>query len=171
MGTSIDVDAQTMAYTLHDSEPTYGFGMVTSVDFQMTDDGLDANGEPIKFSFSGDDDVWVYVDGVLALDIGGTHDAITGTIDFSTGDVTLTADKYSKVGDKATDSDMSNPSEDCLAQTNLYEALGTTRIGFASQGSHTLTIYYMERGRGATNCLIKFNLPQRDTVSVTKEIT
>lgn len=171
MGTSADEDQQTTSYTLSDNTPTYGFGMVTSVDFQMTDDGKDADGNPIEFSFSGDDDVWVYVDGVLALDIGGTHDAITGTIDFSTGDVTLTAEKYGKVGDKATDSSLSNPSEDSLSQTNLYTALGTTLTGFASQGSHTLTIYYMDRGQGATNCLIRFNLPQRDTVSVTKEIS
>lgn len=171
MGTSADEDQQTTSYTLSDNKPTYGFGMVTSVDFQMTDDGKDAEGNPIEFSFSGDDDVWVYVDGVLALDIGGTHDAITGTIDFSTGDVTLTAEKYGKVGDKATDSSLSNPSEDSLSQTNLYTALGTTLTGFASQGSHKLTIYYMDRGQGATNCLIRFNLPQRDTVSVTKEIS
>lgn len=171
MGTSADEDQQTTSYTLSDNKPTYGFGMVTSVDFQMTDDGKDAEGNPIEFSFSGDDDVWVYVDGVLALDIGGTHDAITGTIDFSTGDVTLTAEKYGKVGDKATDSSLSNPSEDALSQTNLYTALGTTLTGFASQGSHKLTIYYMDRGQGATNCLIRFNLPQRDTVSVTKEIS
>lgn len=171
MGTSADEDQQTTSYTLSDNTPTYGFGMVTSVDFQMTDDGKDAGGNPIEFSFSGDDDVWVYVDGVLALDIGGTHDAITGTIDFSTGDVTLTAEKYGKVGDKATDSSLSNPSEDSLSQTNLYTALGTTLTGFASQGSHKLTIYYMDRGQGATNCLIRFNLPQRDTVSVTKEIS
>lgn len=171
MGTSADENQQTTSYTLSDNKPTYGFGMVTSVDFQMTDDGKDAEGNPIEFSFSGDDDVWVYVDGVLALDIGGTHDAITGTIDFSTGDVTLTAEKYGKVGDKATDSSLSNPSEDSLSQTNLYTALGTTLTGFASQGSHKLTIYYMDRGQGATNCLIRFNLPQRDTVSVTKEIS
>ena len=169
-GTSDNNDETTTAYTLYDGSATYGFGMVTSVDFQMTDDGKDANGNDIEFSFSGDDDVWVYVDGVLALDIGGTHDAITGTINFATGDVTLKADKYGKIGDKATDSTMSKPSVGSLSQTNLYTALGTTLTGFASQGSHTLTIYYMDRGQGATNCLIRFNLPQRDTVSVTKKI-
>lgn len=171
MGTSADQDQQTTAYTLSDSSPTYGFGMVTSVDFQMTDDGKDADGNPIEFSFSGDDDVWVYVDGVLALDIGGTHDAITGTIDFSTGNVTLTAEKYGKVGDKATDSSLSHPTDGTLSQGNLYTKLGTTLTGFASDGNHELTIYYMDRGRGATNCLIRFNLPQRDTVSVAKEIS
>lgn len=149
----------------------YGFGMVTSVNFQMTDNGKDANGNDITFEFSGDDDVWVYIDGVLALDIGGTHDAITGSINFATGDVILSS-PYGKVGDKATDEDMSEYASltETLSQTNLYEALGTTPTGFAAQGNHTLTIYYMDRGQGRTNCLIKFNLPQRDSVSVTKDI-
>lgn len=149
----------------------YGFGMVTTVDFQMTDTGKDANGKDITFEFAGDDDVWVYIDGVLALDIGGTHDAITGSINFATGDVILSS-PYGKVGDKAADEDMSkcNSLSSTLIQTNLYKALGTTLTGFAAQGNHTLTIYYMDRGQGRTNCLIKFNLPQRDSVSVTKDI-
>lgn len=149
----------------------YGFGMVTTVDFQMTDTGKDANGKDITFEFAGDDDVWVYIDGVLALDIGGTHDAITGSINFATGDVILSS-PYGKVGDKATDKNMSkcNSLSSTLSQTNLYGALGTTLTGFAAQGNHTLTIYYMDRGQGRTNCLIKFNLPQRDSVSVTKDI-
>ncbi|OUM19877.1 PA14 domain-containing protein [Butyricicoccus porcorum] len=149
----------------------YGFGMVTTVDFQMTDTGKDANGKDITFEFAGDDDVWVYIDGVLALDIGGTHDAITGSINFATGDVILSS-PYGKVGDKTTDKNMSkcNSLSSTLSQTNLYGALGTTRTGFAAQGNHTLTIYYMDRGQGRTNCLIKFNLPQRDSVSVTKDI-
>lgn len=149
----------------------YGFGMVTTVDFQMTDTGKDANGKDITFEFAGDDDVWVYIDGVLALDIGGTHDAITGSINFATGDVILSS-PYGKVGDKATDEDMSEYASltETLSQTNLYGALGTTLTGFAAQGNHTLTIYYMDRGQGRTNCLIKFNLPQRDSVSVTKDI-
>lgn len=149
----------------------YGFGMVTTVDFQMTDTGKDANGKDITFEFAGDDDVWVYIDGVLALDIGGTHNAITGSINFATGDVILSS-PYGKVGDKATDKNMSkcNSLSSTLSQTNLYGALGTTLTGFAAQGNHTLTIYYMDRGQGRTNCLIKFNLPQRDSVSVTKDI-
>ncbi len=169
-GTSESESDQITAYQLDDGNPTYGFGMVTTVNFQMTDDGNDENGNPIEFNFSGDDDVWVYVDGVLALDIGGTHDAITGTINFESGDVTLSAAKYGQVGDKATDPNMENPTSGTMNQGNLYKILGMTKTGFASQGNHTLTIYYMDRGRGATNCRINFNLPQRDTVSVTKTI-
>lgn len=162
------------AYTLSDDTATYGFGMVTQVPFQMTDNGKDADGDPIQFRFSGDDDVWVYIDDILVLDIGGTHDAITGTIDFSTGAVTLDALNYDYIGDKAThDVGENADSHDTstLNQTNLYTALGKSLIEFASEGQHTLTIYYMDRGRGKTNCLIEFNLPQRDSVSVAKEIS
>ena len=163
------------AYTLSDGEPTFGFGMVTQVPFQMTDNGKDADGDPIQFRFSGDDDVWVYIDDILVLDIGGTHDAITGTIDFSTGAVTLDALNYDYIGDKATHTISGDTADQydsaTLSQTNLYTALGKTLIEFASEGQHTLTIYYMDRGRGKTNCLIEFNLPQRDSVSVTKEIS
>lgn len=173
-------DDKVTSYAIDGSED-WGFGMVTSVNFQMTDDGLDANGNPITFEFSGDDDVWVYVDDTLVLDIGGTHDAVLGTINFKTGAVELTAPAYGEntddggktgmIGDMATDPGMENAQEGSMEQTNMYDALGTNLTGFASEGQHTLKIYYMERGQGRSNCLIKFNLPQRDTVSVTKEIT
>ncbi len=161
----------TTGYTTS-GDTAWGFGMVTSVDFQMTDDGKDEDGNAITFEFSGDDDVWVYIDGYLVLDIGGTHDAITGTIDFSTGDVELTAGSYGKIGDIAVTGSVSttDTSSSTLSQDNIYDVLGTTLTGFASSGNHTLTIYYMERGRGRSNCLIKFNLPQKDSVSVTKTI-
>lgn len=173
-------DDKVTSYAIDGSED-WGFGMVTSVNFQMTDDGLDANGNPITFEFSGDDDVWVYVDDTLVLDIGGTHDAVLGTINFKTGAVELTAPAYGgntdnggktgMIGDMATDPGMENAQEGSMEQTNMYDALGTNLTGFASDGQHTLKIYYMERGQGRSNCLIKFNLPQKDTVSVTKEIT
>ena len=162
---------KTSAYTV--TSPVYGFGMVTQVNFQMTDDGKSAlTGDPIEFRFTGDDDVWVYVDGVLALDLGGTHNAIRGVINFATGDVTLDAPKYEKIGDKNGNTDMSKTPSETLSQGNLYTTkLNTTLTGFAAQGNHTLTVYYMDRGQGGTNCGIKFNLPQKDTVSVTKQIT
>lgn len=159
-------DRKVSSYAINGTDD-FGFGMVTEVNFQMTDTGLDERGQPITFEFSGDDDVWVYIDDQLVLDIGGTHDAIKGTINFQTGQVELEAPAYDQIGDLAQD----NGTSDTLTQTNLYTSLGSTRTEFASQGQHTLKIYYMERGRGRSNCLIQFNLPQRDTVSVTKNIT
>ena len=181
--------ATTSAYRIN-GDTTYGFGMVTTVNFQMTDDGKiegqDGQREDIIFEFSGDDDVWVYVDGVLALDIGGTHDAIQGTINFATGDVTVRSEKYDKIRDKNEANKITRPnvtgselvdSESGIVsgsykQCNIYNTnkLNTTLTGFASQGTHTLTVYYMDRGQGLTNCQIRFNLPQRDSVSVTKNI-
>lgn len=155
-------------------DTTYGFGMVTTVNFQMTDDGKTdgKNGrEDIIFEFSGDDDVWVYVDGVLALDIGGTHDAIQGTINFATGEVTVRSEKYGKIRDKNVEGAGHDTTTGSYTQWDIYKKLGTTLTGFASKGNHTLTVYYMDRGRGLTNCQIRFNLPQRDSVSVTKEIS
>ena len=159
----------------------FSYGMVTEVPFQMTDDGKDANGEDITFEFCGDDDVWVYIDDILVLDIGGTHDAISGTINFADGTVKLDALNYEYIGDKAEHEGLGTSSQSLstcsihtdatLSQTNLYDALGTTLTGFAADGQHTLKIYYMERGKGKCNCLIKFNLPQKDSVSVTKNIS
>lgn len=177
-------------------EALFAFGMVTEVKFQMTDDGMSpVNGDHIKFHFAGDDDVWVYIDGVLALDIGGVHDRIDGDIDFGTGDVKVSApiSRLGIVGDRVNFETMDNrevvkeyDNEDntkyqktyddenekyvyYINQGNIYDKLGTTLTGFAAQGEHTLTIYYMERGEGKNNCFIQFNLPQSDTVEVTKK--
>ncbi len=161
-----------------DGSAEFGFGMMTSVNFKMTEDGqittTDSEGNDSKqdiiFDFAGDDDVWVYVDGKLALDIGGTHDAIHGTINFRTGDVTLDAPAYKKIADYTGLSTPKTSGSATLSQSNLYTGvLGTTLADFADGGMHTLTIYYMERGRGRSNCQIKFNLPQSDTVSVSKQ--
>lgn len=151
----------------------FGFGMVTSVNFTMTENGQieDTNGDlkDIIFEFAGDDDVWVYIDNTLVLDIGGTHDAITGTINFNSGAITLTAGAYSSIADLA--GTYTNVSGNTMSQGNLYsDKLNTNLDSFSSNGIHTLTIYYMERGRGRSNCKIKFNLPQTDTVNVTKEL-
>ncbi len=167
---------------------TWGFGMKLSVDFHMTEDGL-LNGDPdkpITFSFSGDDDVWVFIDGKLVMDIGGSHDAIQGKIDFSTGEVILRSQKYGRIRDK-------NPSgyghgndaaqygseitsigsilTNEMKQNNIYEKVFDQRISdFAADGVHTLTVYYMDRGKGRTNCAISFNLPQSDILTVEKDI-
>ncbi len=175
---------------------SWGFGMLMEVSFRITEDGtvVDQNGNenPIIFEFSGDDDVWVYIDGKLAIDIGGTHDAIQGQIDFQTGNVVIRSEKYGRVTDM---SGIYNQNSDFTDYT--YSPEGTSVIGhiyepnfytgkigeetadsvkeqrlatLADGQEHTLRIYYMERGRGRTNCYIRFNLPQTDTLTVEKEI-
>lgn len=133
-----------------DYTPKYHFGMNMAVNFYMTENGHvdgDKNKKPITFEFSGDDDVWVYVDGKLVLDIGGIHNKTEGSIDFSTGDT--------KVNGKAS--------------TNIYDILGDADKWRADTDKpHSLQVFYLERGEGASNCKIQFNLPQRDKIEVSK---
>jgi len=170
-------------------DAVWGFGMKLDVNFKMTDDGCldDEAKTPITFEFSGDDDIWVYIDGKLVLDIGGSHDAIQGVINFTDGSVIVRSDKYDRVRDKNTSgygwsdsgkydatqlSDVHSIITNQMYQKNLYtEVFNKTIEEFANDGqSHTLTVYYMDRGKGRTNSMIKFNLPQTDTITVNKEV-
>ncbi len=194
----------------------WGFGMQLEIRFKMTEDGT-LDGQPITFEFSGDDDVWVYIDDQLVLDIGGTHDAIQGKIDFSTGTVYVRSDKYTYIRDNnpsgygrdtslyslssvvnydpdggtnyiAYGSGLSHMSVTGMKdgstpvriyQKNLYsgDANGVAATAdlisaFAAggeNGEHVLKVFYMDRGRGKTNCKMTFNLPQTDKLVVEKE--
>lgn len=102
---------------------------------------------PVTFTFSGDDDAWVFVDGQLLLDIGGIHNAITGTINFKEGTATVNAG-----GDKNGSS---------LTKTFTLDP---------TIENHTLTMFYMERGRGSSNLKVTFNFPKSNSLNVTNEI-
>ena len=111
------------------------FGMSMSVDFSLPKDPkavVDTNGNPIIFEFSGDDDLWVFIDGKLAMDIGGIHQPTSGKINFQDGTVEVN-------GQAQTGFDFSN----------LYDGK-----------KHTLQVFYIERGGCDSNCMIKFNLTQ-----------
>ena len=115
------------------------FGMHLSVNFFMTTDGT-YNDEDCIFEFSGDDDVFVYLDDTLALDLGGIHGAVGGTINFADQVVTYNVkdgDSYREV-------------------TETFEELG---LSVNDNKTHTLSVFYVERGAGASNCKIKFNMP------------
>ena len=168
------------------SETNYHFGMRATVDFTMTPNGkltsADDSSEDITFEFSGDDDVWVFVDDTLILDLGGIHDSVTGTINFATGDVTYqrtnrtdgnankTSGIFEYVNGQAS-ATTSAGNKDAVPMGNIYTKLGTTLDTFAAQDTHTLTIFYLERGQGGSNCKIKFNLPQRDSLTVQKSVS
>lgn len=154
---------------------TYHFGMQAVIPFSMTANGkmnaTDENSDDIKFDFSGDDDVWVFVDGKLVLDIGGIHNEMAGTMNFATNEwkVLKSTDNTSNgtVGDM-NDQKMSGK----LFTTGSEKGvLGTDRKTFAATTSHTLTVFYLERGAGASNCKIRFNLPMEDSVSVKKIVS
>ena len=116
------------------------FGMSMSVDFSLPGNPKaveDSDGNPIVFEFSGDDDLWVFIDGKLAMDIGGIHQPTSGTINFQTGTVTVHG------------SEQMNNSTFTNRFPNLYDGK-----------KHTLQVFYIERGGCDSNCKIKFNLTQ-----------
>lgn len=143
-----------------DTTPTYHFGMTFSTEFFMTENGYidgDNTKDPISFEFSGDDDVWVFIDGKLVLDLGGIHDKVSGKLDFVNG----TSQVYYENVETGT-----TKTEDAK---DLWTLLGTTADEWRSSSTpHTLQVFYLERGKGASNCKIKFNLPQKNCVAVTK---
>ena len=142
-----------------DGNPTFHFGMDMSVKFYMPENGqiTTSNGskKDMTFEFSGDDDVWVFVDGKLVLDIGGIHDAIKGDINFNTGVATV----------------YKGQTNTGVTTTNIYTSnvLGTNWKNETNK-VHTLQVFYLERGKGESNCKIKFNLEIKDQLSVTKSL-
>ena len=153
-------------------DATYHFGMQAVIPFSMTSNGrlnADDNSTPITFDFSGDDDVWVFVDGKLVLDIGGIHNEMAGTMNFATNKWSVQRSEYNHATNEAV-GDMNGQTMDgrLFDDENGEGVLGTDRETFAATTSHTLTVFYLERGAGASNCKIKFNLPMEDSVSVKK---
>lgn len=157
--------------TGEDATADYFFGMQASIPFTMTSNGkidpTDEGSEDIVFEFSGDDDVWVFIDGVLVLDIGGVHNGMNGTINFARNTWSITA-----MVEGGTAEDVNNKS---LTGTlfNVDRSTGVLNTDletFAAKDEHTLTVFYLERGAGSSNCKIKFNLPIKDSVSVKKVV-
>lgn len=124
-------------YSRQGSYINYWFGIKSTIDFDLADApgpnsiNKDTNGKDLIFSFSGDDDVWVVVDGKLVLDIGGIHSAATGYINFTKG-------TYSVNGE--------------------IEKPLTNRDLSLEQGPHKLEFYYLERGASDSNCKVQFNI-------------
>ena len=134
------------------TKPDYHFGMTMSAKFIQPKDGKIKDNDMV-FEFSGDDDVWVYIDGVLVLDIGGIHNAASGSINFADGTATVgTTTKNLK-----TLFEEENKTEDFVSGENR----------FADYTMHTINFYYLERGAGDSNCKLKFNLPTVPDGSVT----
>lgn len=146
------------------SNPEYHFGMNMSIPFYINENGLDENEQPIKFEFSGDDDVWVFINGKLVLDLGGIHGAIDGSIDFSTGEVKYGFNKTNNV--KVIKAGQTSQTD---ATSTTLQQLGIDMAELA-KGENNLQIFYLERGAGESNCKIKFNLQQRDSLEVNKTL-
>ena len=167
----------------------YGFGTKLQMDFTLTDDGKvetkKADGTKgrtsIKFFFSGDDDVWVFIDGKLALDVGGAHGKVSGLLEFGKADeknnsVTAYVSKVKK-GGTSDKSDKDEKNVNPAVKTVTYNgepisfyAQGTTLNDLAKGQKHTLTMYYMERGMWESNMAVAFNFPDNNELQVQKEV-
>ena len=129
----------------------YSFGMNLGADFYMPKDGK-VNNQDMVFDFTGDDDVWVFIDGVLVLDLGGIHQALGGKINFHTGDITY--DKTQRYGNRP-----------AATITEAFANAGKTWDS-TSYETHQLRFFYLERGDGGSNCKISFNLPVKPSKAI-----
>ena len=165
----------------------YGFGTKLQMDFTLTDDGMvetekaDGTTEKtsIKFFFSGDDDVWVFIDGKLALDVGGAHGEVSGLLEFGEKEttegkknsVTAYVSKVKKGGTSTKGDQDGEPVKTVTynGETISFSAQGTT-LTFDKGQKHTLTMYYMERGMWESNMAVAFNFPDNNELQVQKEV-
>ena len=173
----------------------YGFGTKLQMDFTLTDDGMveadKADGRQkktnIKFFFSGDDDVWVFIDGKLALDVGGAHGKVSGLLEFGeTGDkksnsVTAYVSRVKKGGTSDNDKDETNGNRAVKTVTYNGEKISfyaestplvakDTPLVLDKGKKHTLTMYYMERGMWESNMAVAFNFPDNNELQVQKVV-
>lgn len=170
--------------TVGASQYNYGFGAKLQFDFTLTQDGnvvvgKDASGKdievPIKFFFSGDDDVWVYIDGKLVLDVGGAHGKASGLLEFGK-DNTVTPYVSSNKN-----TDTKDPMVYTTDAKNKTVYFNKTPIKFSKTTkqaiqlnseltTHTLTMFYMERGMWESNMAVAFNFPDSNELQVEKEV-
>ena len=167
----------------------YGFGTKLQMDFTLTDDGMvetekaDGTTEKtsIKFFFSGDDDVWVFIDGKLALDVGGAHGEVSGLLEFGETDdkksnsVTAYVSKVKTGGTSGNDQDEKNGNHAVKTVkyngNDIYFYAKNTNLEPLDKGKkHTLTMYYMERGMWESNMAVAFNFPDNNELQVQKEV-
>ena len=172
----------------------YGFGTKLQMDFTLTDDGMvkteKADGTEgktsIKFFFSGDDDVWVFIDGKLALDVGGAHGEVSGLLEFGKADeknnsVTAYVSRVKTGGTSDNDKDETNGNRAVKTVTYNGEKISfyaestplvekDTPLVLDKGKKHTLTMYYMERGMWESNMAVAFNFPDNNELQVQKVV-
>ena len=141
-------------------KPDYYYAMELEASFIQTPSGLDAWGHDIIYEFTGDDDFWLYVDGELVIDLGGIHSAVPGSVNFRTGQVNVNGvdttlrdlfyQNYKKRGH--TDAEAQAYVDGIFVQNSDGQWV------FKDNTGHTMRIFYMERGAGAANLHMRFNL-------------
>ena len=180
---TVKTDSKTgLTYNYEASQIDYWFGMTMEFSFYMPKDGK-LNGQDMIFSFSGDDDVWVFIDNTLVLDLGGTHGVVDGSINFATGDV-ISYLNWAGVNssDGITEETDPNTYPETYNRFNIYQlyndagTTGNTEWNgdtYKDYTYHTLKFFYLERGAGVTNCKINFNMPvlPSGTLAVQKQFS
>lgn len=147
----------------------YQFGMSLEATFMIPENGCDENGNPLIFEFTGDDDFWLFIDDVLVIDLGGIHNALTGSVNFKTGEVKTyngySADTYSystlmDCFEAAGIFPDKTPWDESKRDSYFREngSFESNEGSFKDYSSHTMKIFYMERGAGASNLKLRFNL-------------
>ena len=164
-GNSLSKSDPARGKTLYKTQGTndYYFGMYVEADFNQPSNGKLTNGSDMVYEFNGDDDLWVYVDGVLMLDIGGIHDAHSGSINFATGAIT-----YDSVSGTTIKAQFQTagvfPDGSAWDDSKVSEYFNGDTLKYIS--SHNFKMFYMERGAGASNLKMKFNLEVIPTYEV-----
>lgn len=171
----------------------YGFGTKLQMDFTLTDDGKVETNKTvdgknvktnIKFFFSGDDDVWVFIDGKLALDVGGAHGEVSGLLEFGESKTDKNKNSVTAYVSKVKKDGTSGKDDKDQDEYNVKPAVKTVKynshdINFYAQGTtleldkgkkHTLTMYYMERGMWGSNMAVAFNFPDNNELQVQKKV-
>lgn len=162
------------------SQYNYGFGAKLQFEFTLTENGNVVVGKdtskevPIKFFFSGDDDVWVYIDGDLVLDVGGAHDQADGLLEFGSdgkGSNTVTSwVSDAKTGGQVYDEQKQQKTVKFNGKDYPFKYRTKDPKPLKKQPTHTLTMYYMERGMWESNMAVAFNFPDSNELQVEKEV-
>jgi fibro-slime domain-containing protein/LPXTG-motif cell wall-anchored protein len=138
------------------SNPNYYFGMSMAIEFVMPENGC-VDGKDMEFNFSGDDDMWVYIDNNLVLDLGGVHTAVDGKINFAKGTVTTT-------GNHLENGAYQTCKKDVVKQCSYLKNLTTNQ-------AHKLQIFYLERGASVSKCKITFRLEDPKPAKIDTPVT
>lgn len=171
------------------SNYNYGFGAKLQFDFTLTDDGKVQVGDnpddkvPIKFFFSGDDDVWVYIDGQLVLDVGGAHSKASGLLEFGrttdgTANTVIPYVSSNKTGGNVYQDDANGKFVYFNGSKVTFEKKGKIldkddekkEFTLDKGTTHTLTMFYMERGMWESNMAVAFNFPDHNELQVEKQV-
>ena len=162
----------------------YGFGTQFTIPFTVTETGKNVDGSDMEFNFTGDDDVWVYIDGALVLDMGGAHNKAEGKINFATQEATITTGtSNAKLGNSLTvggrtpaepNGNTTVKFENIMVKKSGSEPVTLDKYMKESGKVHELKMYYMERGMWNSNMSISYSfvpLPSGLTLSKTLDTT